>query len=80
MQDRGPGWRANQLRRERAIYFALVNAGVGFREAARRAGVDYRLTKRWRAAQRPTPATTTEIRAKGDLGAVPQRRGTDHDR
>jgi IS30 family transposase len=38
---------------ERVAYFALVDAGVGFRDAARRVGVDYRLTKRWRAARLP---------------------------
>jgi IS30 family transposase len=42
---------------ERAAYFALVEQGVGFREAARQVGVDYRLTKRWRAAERPAPPT-----------------------
>jgi IS30 family transposase len=40
---------------ERVAYFALVNAGVGYREAARRAGVHYRTTKKWRAAQQPSP-------------------------
>jgi IS30 family transposase len=40
---------------ERAAYFALVDAGVGFREAARQVGVDYRLTKRWRHGWGPRP-------------------------
>ena len=34
---------------ERAAYFALVDAGVRFREAARTVGVNYRTAKRWRA-------------------------------
>jgi transposase, IS30 family len=38
---------------KRVAYFALVSAGVGFRAAARRVGVDYRLTKRWRHGRRP---------------------------
>jgi IS30 family transposase len=47
-------------------YFALVDEGVGFREAARRVGVDYRLTKRWRAPKpqprpMPPPAKPREI-------------------
>jgi transposase, IS30 family len=33
---------------ERAAYFALVKQGVGFREAARRVGVNYRTSKKWR--------------------------------
>jgi IS30 family transposase len=58
MKDgRGPGLR---LVTERVTYFALVDAGVGFREAARRAGVDYRLTKRWRAEQRPPVVAAAE--------------------
>ena len=44
------GGRRRKLVVERVAYFALVKQGVGFREAARRVGVDYRLTKRWRAA------------------------------
>jgi len=44
------GWRRWKLVAERAAYFGLVELGVAFREAARRLGVDYRLTKRWRAA------------------------------
>jgi len=42
---------------ERAAYFALVEAGAGTREAARRVGVNYRTAKRWRAAaaQAATP-------------------------
>src|SRR5882757_2932264 len=57
-QDRHPDWprrRGRRLSQERSAYFALVNVGVGYREAARRVGVDYRLAKRWRAACRPAP-------------------------
>ena len=51
------GRRCWKLVAERVAYFALVEQGVGFREAARRVGVDYRLTKRWRAAPpMPLPA------------------------
>ncbi|QKV78341.1 helix-turn-helix domain-containing protein [Amycolatopsis sp. Hca4] len=35
---------------ERVAYSALVGAGVGSREAARRVGVNYRTAKQWRAA------------------------------
>ncbi|MGW4060321.1 helix-turn-helix domain-containing protein [Amycolatopsis sp. NPDC004747] len=35
---------------ERVAYFALVEDGVGSREAARRVGVNYRTAKQWRAA------------------------------
>ncbi|MEV6898097.1 IS30 family transposase, partial [Amycolatopsis sp. NPDC051372] len=34
---------------ERVAYFALVDAGLGSREAARRVGINYRTAKRWRA-------------------------------
>jgi hypothetical protein len=40
------GRRRRKLVAERSGCFVLVDAGVGFREAARRVGVDYRLTKR----------------------------------
>jgi transposase-like protein len=50
-----PQRRGRPLTQERATYFALVNEGVGFREAARQVGVDYRLTKRWRTSSRPAP-------------------------
>jgi IS30 family transposase len=50
---RGLSGRGKSLVEERAVYFALVDAGVGFREAARQAGVNYRTTKTWRAASRP---------------------------
>lgn len=53
MVDRGRSGCGRRLVEERAAYFALVNVGVGFREAARRVGVDYRVTKRWRAGRRP---------------------------
>ncbi len=50
---------------ERAAYFALVGQGVGFREAARRVGVGYRLTKRWRAAAPAVePVVEPEISAR----------------
>jgi IS30 family transposase len=56
------GGRCRKLVAERVAYFALVSAGVGFREAARRVGVDYRLTKRWRAAPPvPKPVVEREI-------------------
>jgi transposase, IS30 family len=45
---------------ERSAYFALVEQGVGLREAARRAGVDYRLTKRWRAVP-PVPVSVGRV-------------------
>jgi IS30 family transposase len=51
--DRGSSQRGRARVAERAVYLALVNEGVGYREAARRAGVNYRLTKQWRAVQRP---------------------------
>src|SRR5438270_3765364 len=54
-QDQGSCGRRRSLNRERAAYFALVNTDVGFREATRQVGVDYRLTKRWRAARRAAP-------------------------
>jgi IS30 family transposase len=41
---------------ERAAYFALVEQGVGFREAARRVGINYRTTKRWRRGFVPAAA------------------------
>jgi transposase, IS30 family len=39
----------------RAASFAVVNAGVGYREAARRVGVSYRTTTYWRAAPPSEP-------------------------
>jgi transposase, IS30 family len=61
----GQGRRGGRLVVERVAYFALVDAGVGFREAARRVGVDYRLTKRWRAP-RPcsVPVPVREISSR----------------
>ena len=43
------GRQRRKLVEERAAYFVLVGQGVGFRDAARRMGVGYRLSKRWRA-------------------------------
>jgi IS30 family transposase len=52
---RDPSRRGKRLVEERAAYFALVNEGVGFREAARTVGVNYRTTKYWRAARATPP-------------------------
>jgi IS30 family transposase len=48
--DRDPSRRGRSLDAERLAYFALVNEGVGSREAARRVGINYRTAKYWRAA------------------------------
>jgi len=58
------GQRCRRLVAERAAYFALVEQGVGFREAARRVGVDYRLTKRWRAAPPVVEPVEPEISSR----------------
>jgi IS30 family transposase len=47
---RDPSRRGKRLVEERAAYFALVNQGVGGREAARQVGINYRTGKYWRAA------------------------------
>jgi IS30 family transposase len=47
---RDPCRRGTPLIVERAAYFALVNQGVGSREAARQVGIHYRTAKYWRAA------------------------------
>ena len=46
---RDPSQRGTPLIVERAAYFALVNQGIGSREAARQVGVNYRTAKYWRA-------------------------------
>jgi transposase len=47
---RDPSLRGKPRTADRVAYCALVNAGVGSREAARRVGVDYRTGKYWQAA------------------------------
>jgi transposase len=49
---RDPSRRGKRLIEERGAYFALVDAGVGVRDAARTVGVNYRTAKRWNAAAR----------------------------
>jgi transposase len=45
-----PSQRGKPLPAEKAAYFALMNQGVGSREAARQVGINYRTAKRWQAA------------------------------
>ncbi|MGW4061525.1 transposase [Amycolatopsis sp. NPDC004747] len=45
---------------ERVPYFALVEDGVGSREAARRVGVNYRTAKQWRAAAAAAAAAAVD--------------------
>ena len=58
-----PARRGTPLTTERTAYFALVNQGIGSREAARRVGINYRTAKHWRAAAHaalaPPPAPVT---------------------
>ena len=58
-----PSWRGKRLDAERVAYFALMNDGLGSREAARRVGVNYRTAKRWQAAAAP-PAQPAVISAR----------------
>ena len=53
--------RGKKLVAERAAYFALVEQGVELRDAARRVGVSYRLTKRWRGVRQP-PTLASVVR------------------
>jgi transposase, IS30 family len=46
--------RGRRLIKERGAYFALVDTGVGVREAARTVGVNYRTVKTWNSAARAT--------------------------
>jgi transposase, IS30 family len=69
-----PARRGRALTTERALYFALVDQGVGYREAARRAGVNYRLTKTWRATQRAhTAAADAATAAAAEPVAISPR-------
>jgi IS30 family transposase len=47
---RDPALRGKPRTADRAVYLALVEQGVGSRDAARRVGVNYRTAKYWRAA------------------------------
>ena len=53
---RAPSQRGKPLTTERAAYFALVNQGIGSREAARRVRINYRTATYWRAAARTAAA------------------------
>ena len=48
----GPGRRGWRLVEERVAYLALVNEGMGVREAARMVGINCRTAKTWNAAAR----------------------------
>jgi IS30 family transposase len=49
---RDPSRRGRRLVEERVAYFALVDAGMGVREAARTVGINYGTAKTWSAAAR----------------------------
>ncbi|MEV6604187.1 hypothetical protein AB0M73_08500, partial [Kutzneria sp. NPDC051319] len=54
---RDPARRGLRLEEERAAYFALMDQGVGSREAARRVGINYRTAKYWQAAAKAAATT-----------------------
>ena len=55
---RDPSRRGMRLVEEHAAYFALVNQGIGSREAARQVGVNYRTAKYWRATAQAAAAAS----------------------
>ena len=54
---RDPSRRGKRLDAERAAYFALVDQGMGSREAARQVGINYRTAKYWQAAAKAAAET-----------------------
>jgi transposase len=59
---RDPSRRGEPLLAGRAAYFALVNQGIGSREAGRRVGISYRTAKYWQAASKAAAATAAPPR------------------
>jgi transposase len=59
---RDPSRRGKRLVEEHAAYFALVNQGIGSREAARQVGVNYRTAKYWRATAQAAAVAVLPVR------------------
>ena len=60
--------RGRRLVEERVAYFALVNAGVGVREAARTVGINYGTAKTWNATARAADRAADRVGRPGRAG------------
>src|SRR5262245_58612665 len=61
IRDRSVHQGSRPLTREREAYLALVDQGVGYREAARVVGINERTGKRWRNGPKPIRSPRPDV-------------------